>query len=183
MLTPLVPLVLFNIIPAGMAAAMNTAEMMMPMMIRGVLYELADWVMDLNQDEDPKLAPAATSVVLLKKVLLVMLTSSSTRLSWTTVVRWWVVWTSFVSPDRMVTAPQLNSFDDIEQRTGTVTTAGEEIVWMTGLLDLFPLHVSFSSIVPVNSSLNDSEMTSDEGTELTLIAIEAVQMRPITCEA
>ena len=89
MLTPLVPLVLFNIIPAGMAAAMNTAEMMMPMMIRGVLYELADWVMDLNQDDDPKLAPAAASVALLKKVLLVMLTSSSTRLSWTA-----VVWTS-----------------------------------------------------------------------------------------
>ena len=60
--------------------------------------------------------------------------------------------------------------------------AGDEIVWMTGLLDLFPLHVSFSTIVPVNSSLNDSEITSDEGMELTLIAIEAVQMRPITCE-
>ena len=87
-----------------------------------------------------------------------------------------------MSPDRMMTAPQLNSLDEIEHRTGTVTIAGEEIVWMTELLELLPVQVSFNLIVPVNSNLNVSEMTSVEGMELALIAIDAVQMRPITCE-
>ena len=65
---------------------------------------------------------------------------------------------------------------------GTVIVAGEEIVWMTELLELLPVHVSFNLIVPVNSNLNVSEMTSVEGMELALIAIEAVQIRPITWE-
>ena len=82
----------------------------------------------------------------------------------------------------MRTAPQLNSLDSIEQRMGTTIVAGEEIVWMTELLELLPLQVSFSLIVPENSNLNVSEMTSVEGMELALIAIEAVQIRPITCE-
>ena len=60
--------------------------------------------------------------------------------------------------------------------------AGEEIVWMTELLELLPVHVSFSLIVPENSNLNVSEMTSAEGMKLALIAIEAVQIRPITWE-
>ena len=79
----------------------------------------------------------------------------------------------------MTTASQLNSLDLIEHSMGTVIVAGDETVWM---VDLLPLHVSFNLIVPVNSSLNVSEMTSVEGIELALIAIDAVQMRPITCE-
>ena len=89
---------------------------------------------------------------------------------------------SLVSADRMVTAPQLNSSDWIEHRTGTVIVAGEEIVRVIELLELSPGQVSFSLIVPVNSSLNVSVMTSVEGMELALIAIEAVQIRPITWE-
>ena len=79
----------------------------------------------------------------------------------------------------MTTASQLNSLDRIEHRMGTVIVGGDEIVWM---IDLLPLHVSFNLIVPVNSSLNVSEMTSVEGIELALIAIDAVQIRPITCD-
>ena len=129
----------------------------------------------MNQDDDPKLA-------LLTKVLLVISTSSSTRPSWVIRVLWWVVWMSFVSPDRMMTAPQLNSLEWIEHRIGTVIVAGEEIVWMTELLELLPVQVSFNVIVPENSNLNVSEMTSVEGMELALIAVEAVQIRPITWE-
>ena len=65
---------------------------------------------------------------------------------------------------------------------GTVIVAGEVIVWMTELLELLPVHVSFNLIVPENSNLNVSAMTSVEGRELTLIAIDAVQIRPITWE-
>ena len=65
---------------------------------------------------------------------------------------------------------------------GTVIVAGEEIVWMTELLELLPVHVSFNLIVPENSNLNVSEMTSVEGMELTLTVIDAVQIRPITWE-
>ena len=65
---------------------------------------------------------------------------------------------------------------------GTVIVAGEEIVWMTELLELLPVQVSFNLIVPENSSLNVSVMTSVEGMELTLIATEAVQIRPTTWE-
>ena len=65
---------------------------------------------------------------------------------------------------------------------GTVIVAGEEIVWMTELLELLPVQVSFNVIVPENSNLNVSEMISVEGMELALIAIEAVQIRPITWE-
>ena len=82
----------------------------------------------------------------------------------------------------MRTAPQLNSLDWIEHRMGTVIVAGEEIVWMTELLELLPVQVSFNVIVPENSNLNVSEMTSVEGMELALIAVEAVQIRPITWE-
>ena len=89
---------------------------------------------------------------------------------------------SFVSADRMVTAPQLNSSDWIEHRIGTVIVAGEDIVWMTELLELLHVHVSFSLIVPVNSSLNVSVMTFVEGMELALTTTEAVQIRPITWE-
>ena len=53
---------------------------------------------------------------------------------------------------------------------------------MTELLELLLGHVSFSLIVPVNSSLNVSVMTSVEGMELALIATEAVQIRPIMWE-
>ena len=53
---------------------------------------------------------------------------------------------------------------------------------MTELLELRPVQVSFSSIVPWNSNLNVSEITSVDGIELALIVIEAVQIRPITCE-
>ena len=76
---------------------------------------------------------------------------------------------SLVSADRMVTAPQLNSLDSIEHRIGTVIVAGEDTVWMTELLELLPGHVSFSLIVPVNSSLNVSVMTSVEGMELARV--------------
>ena len=60
---------------------------------------------------------------------------------------------------------------------GTVIVAGEKIVWITELLELLPVHVSFNLIVPENSNLNVSEMTSVEGMELTLTVISAVQIR------
>merc|ERR1712237_26347 len=74
----------------------------------------------------------------------------------------------------MTTAPQLNSLEWIEHRMGTMIVAGEDIVWMTELLELLPAQVSFSVIVPWNSNLNFSEMTSAEGMELALIVVEAV---------
>ena len=60
--------------------------------------------------------------------------------------------------------------------------AGEETVWMTELLELLPVHVSFNLIVPVNSSLNVSVMISVQGMELAFTATEAVQIRPIMWE-
>ena len=79
----------------------------------------------------------------------------------------------------MTIASQLNTLDSTEHRMGTVTVAGDDIVWM---VDSLPLHVSFNSIVPKNSSLNVSEMTSVEGMELALIVMDAVHILPITCE-
>ena len=79
----------------------------------------------------------------------------------------------------MMTASQLNTLDSTEQRIGTVTVAGDEMTW---IVDSLPLHVSFSFIVPKNSNLKVSEMTSVEGMELALIVIDAVHIRPITCD-
>ena len=53
---------------------------------------------------------------------------------------------------------------------------------MTELLEFLPGHVSLSLIVPVNSSLNISVMTSGEGMELALTAIDTVHNRPIMWE-
>ena len=78
-----------------------------------------------------------------------------------------------------MTASQLNSLDCIDHRMGTVTVASDDIVWM---VDSLPLHVSFNTIEPVNSSLNVSEMTFVEGMEVALIVIDAVHIRPITCD-
>ena len=105
------------------------------------------------------------------------------RLSWTIMVLWWVVWTSFVSPDRIRTAPQLNSSEAIEQSTGTVIVAGEWIVWVVEVLPFRPAQVSFSRIVPRNSSRNVSETASVEVMELALMEDEAVQTLPTTCDA
>ena len=77
----------------------------------------------------------------------------------------------------MMTASQLNTLDSTEHRIGTVTVAGDEMTW---IVDSLPLHVSFNSIVPGNSSLNVSEMTSVEGTELALIVVDAVHILPTT---
>ena len=89
---------------------------------------------------------------------------------------------SLVSADRMVTAPQLNSSDWIEHRIGNVIVAGEEIVRVIELLELLPGHVSLSLILPVNSSLNISVMTSGEGMELALTATDTVHILPIMWE-
>ena len=51
------------------------------------------------------------------------------------------------------------------------------MMWM---VDSLPLHVSFNSIVPGNSNLKVSEMTSVEGIELALIDVDAVQILPTT---
>ena len=82
---------------------------------------------ELNQDVDPGLTLVARRLLSLTKEMLDMFTLSSIRLSWTTVVLWWVVWMSFVSPDRIRMAPQLNLSETIEQSMGTVIVAGE---WM-----------------------------------------------------
>ena len=94
-----------------------------------------------------------------------------------------MVCTNLVSPDRIRTAPQLNSSEAMEQRTGTVTLAGERIVWVVVVLPFRPAQVSFSWIVPWNSNRNVSETASVEVTELALMEDEAVQTLPTTCAA
>ena len=116
---------------------------------------------ELHHDESPDPTLLALMLLSLTKDMLAMFTLFAMRLSWTMMVLWWVVWTSFVSPDRIRTAPQLNSSEAIEQRTGTVIVAGEWIVWVVEVLPFRPAQVSFSWIVPRNSRRNVSEIASD----------------------
>ena len=82
-------------------------------------------MIELNHDAGPELTPVARRLLSLTKDTLDMFTLFAMRLSWVIMILRWVVWTIFVSPDRIRMAPQLNLSETIEQSMGTVIVAGE----------------------------------------------------------
>ena len=92
------------------------------------------------------------------------------------------MYTNFVSPERIRTAPQLNLSEAIAQNIGTVTMAGDSTLRMVEVLPFFPSQVSFRTSFPEDSKRKDSETASVEMAALALMDDEAVQILPTTCD-
>ena len=177
MLSPLIPFAPLHILLAGMVATASRATATPAAMNRG-LYELAVSDIELNHDVGPELVE--NTLLSLMKDVLVIFTLFSMMWSWVMTVRWCEVCTISVSPERIRTAPQLNLSEDMEQKIGTVTKAGDCTSWVVELLPFLPSHDSFNTRDPENSRRNDSEIASVEVTVLALMEDEAVQILPTT---